>query len=157
LVSAVLGAANVRAATPSWEEPKASWRNGPVRELLTADEDKAFKAAKTDEDRAKAIADFWARRDPSPGTPDNEFHAEFVKRVEFADAEFGEGTGPGWTTDRGRLFLLAGAPAGPQVRHVGRGGAGHLDVLPARGTLPSSRTISPHWRRSPSSSRNRAR
>src|SRR5262249_28387665 len=110
LVFASLGGAS-RAASPSWEEPKASWRNGPVREVLTPDEDKAFRALKTDEERAKAIADFWARRDPTPGTPENEYHTDFAKRVEDASAQFQEGSGPGWTTDRGRLLLLAGYPS----------------------------------------------
>lgn len=102
----------LQAAGPAWDEPKSSWHNGPVREILTPDEGKAFKAAKTDEERGKAIADFWARRDPTPGTPENEYHADFAKRVEEAIGQFGEGTGPGWTTDRGRLLLVAGYPAG---------------------------------------------
>jgi GWxTD domain-containing protein len=111
LVFAALGMP-VLAAGASWEEPKSSWRNGPVRELLTPDEDKAFRSLKTDDERAKAIADFWTRRDPTPGTPENEYHTDFARRVEFTDAQFGEGTGPGWTTERGRLFLLAGGPTG---------------------------------------------
>src|SRR5262249_25133174 len=107
LVFSLLGGAS-RAAGPSWEEPKASWRNGPVREVLTPEEDKAFRALKTDEERSKAIAEFWTRRDPTPGTPENEYHADFAKRVEDANSQFGEGSGPGWMTDRGRLLLVAG-------------------------------------------------
>ena len=110
LVFALLGG-TARAAGTSWEDAKASWRNGPVREVLTPEEDKAFRALKTDEERVKAIADFWARRDPTPGTPENEYHTDFAKRVEDANAQFAEGSGPGWTTDRGRLLLVAGYPS----------------------------------------------
>jgi GWxTD domain-containing protein len=50
------------------------------------------------------IARFWARRDPSPGTPINEFRDEFSRRVRFARETLADsqshGT-PGFDTDRG--------------------------------------------------------
>ena len=103
---------NVAAPTAgaAQEEPKSSWRTGPVKYLLTADEDKAFKALKTDDDRQKAIDEFWAKRDPSPGTPQNEYRDAFWKRVTDVNANFREGSGPGWLTDRGRMLLTAGPP-----------------------------------------------
>src|SRR5437867_5614083 len=113
LTTLLAGSAAVSsAAAPasSWDEPKAAWRNGPVRYLLTSDEDKAYKALKTDEERAKAIADFWARRDPTPGTPANEYRDDFYRRVEEANKEFKESSTTGWTTDRGRVLLVAGYP-----------------------------------------------
>src|SRR2546425_1159043 len=73
LLASLLLTRAARGAEALKDEPKAAWRSGPVRYILTADEDKAYKALKTDEERAKAIGQFWARRDPTPGTPQNEY------------------------------------------------------------------------------------
>lgn len=100
----------VHGSEPPLDEAKPAWRNGPVRTLLTSDEDRAFKALKTDEERAKAIKDFWARRDPTPATPANEYKDDFAKRVGEASTEFRESTGPGWATDKGKVLLLLGYP-----------------------------------------------
>ncbi len=99
-----------RAADAPRDEPKPAWRTGPVRYILTPEEDKAYKGLKTDEDRAKAIEAFWLRRDPTPGTPANEFRDDFYRRLDDTAKEFREGTVPGWMTDRGKLLLTAGYP-----------------------------------------------
>lgn len=116
LFSILLAAVAASASTPASaadaerDEPKPAWRNGPVRTILTEDEDKAFKALKTEEDRAAWIKEFWQRRDPSPGTPENEYRDDFYKRVDDANKEFREGAGSGWMTDRGRILLTSGYP-----------------------------------------------
>jgi GWxTD domain-containing protein len=92
------------------EEPKPAWRTGPVRYILSPEEDKGYKALKTDEDRTKAIEAFWLRRDPTPGTPANEYREGYFGRVEEANSLFRGDSGLGWTTDRGKLYLIAGAP-----------------------------------------------
>src|SRR5262245_36331631 len=102
--------ATSRAAEPGRDDPKPGWRSGPVRYIIAADEDKAYKAPKTDEDRAKAIEQFWARRDPTPGTPANEFKDDFYRRLDDANARFREATTPGWESDRGKFLLTAGYP-----------------------------------------------
>ncbi|HET9986219.1 MAG TPA: GWxTD domain-containing protein [Longimicrobiales bacterium] len=65
---------------------------------------------------------FWGRRDPTPATP-NEAYASYMARVASADHEFGEGSRPGWATDRGRIYVTHGAPAErftqPEVRSGG--------------------------------------
>jgi len=55
---------------------------------------------------------FWARRDPTPATP-NEVYAEYMERVAFANREFAERrrAQPGWKTERGRIYILHGPPA----------------------------------------------
>lgn len=67
---------------------------------------------------------FWKRRDPTPGPP-NEFYEEYIRRVEYANREFqprGTPT-PGWSTPRGRIYILQGMPAERIVRQVmGRSG-----------------------------------
>ena len=56
---------------------------------------------------------FWARRDPTPGTPRNEAQEDYYRRIADANQRFREGgtaTIPGWRTDRGRIFLKYGQP-----------------------------------------------
>ncbi|MGH7607147.1 MAG: GWxTD domain-containing protein [Gemmatimonadales bacterium] len=68
---------------------------------------------------------FWARRDPLPATPLNEFRDEFFQRVRFATEQFSEPGGlAGWNTDRGEVFIVLGAPQFSQERSVG----GRADV-----------------------------
>src|SRR5713226_7760147 len=60
----------------------------PAKWLMTSDEARAFRVAKTDEEAQRLIDLFWARRDPTPGTPRNEFREEFEARVAIADQDF---------------------------------------------------------------------
>jgi len=53
---------------------------------------------------------FWARRDPVPATPINEFREAFFERVRIATEQFGEPGRPGWRTDRGEVFIVLGRP-----------------------------------------------
>src|SRR6266581_4432402 len=93
-----------------YDAPTARWREGPVRYLLTKDEDDAFRVLTTDEDRAACIKRFWASRDPVGSTPENEYRALFYARVADANRLFTDSTKPGWKTDRGKIFILLGPP-----------------------------------------------
>jgi len=85
--------------------------NGPAQFLMTKEEAAQWKAIKTD-DEAKAFVDaFWARRDPTPGTPDNQFKSEFDLRVKYADEHFQQGRRKGSMTDRGHVLIVLGGPA----------------------------------------------
>ena len=87
------------------------WAKGPVQFIMTAQEMQQWNQIKTDAD-AKAFQDlFWAKRDPSPGTPANEYRASFDAAVKYADEHFTEGRRRGSLTDRGRLLLILGAPS----------------------------------------------
>lgn len=61
------------------------------------------------EDRPRAWLEFWKKRDPTPGTAVNEALEEHLRRVRYANAEFG-GVDPGWRTDRGRVYIKYGDP-----------------------------------------------
>lgn len=61
------------------------------------------------EDRGEFIKDFWARRDPDPSTPVNEFRETHFTRLATANKAFRAGT-PGSKTDRGRIYILLGPP-----------------------------------------------
>lgn len=71
-------------------------------------EEKIFKEMPP-EDRGEFINDFWARRDPDPSTPFNEYRQIYYTRLAVADKAFGKGK-PGWKTDRGRIYILLGPP-----------------------------------------------
>ena len=92
------------------DAPTERWREGPVRYLLSKDEDAAFRALGTDEERARYIHRFWAGRDPDPTTPENEYRDLFYRRVQEADRLFSESTTRGWKTDRGKIYVLIGPP-----------------------------------------------
>jgi GWxTD domain-containing protein len=89
------------------------WAKGPVRWLLTRDEQKAYKKLKSDDERARFVQDFWAQRDPTPGTPLNEYEIIFWARVDQANQNFTMAAvnKPGALTDMGRVLLLLGSPA----------------------------------------------
>jgi GWxTD domain-containing protein len=87
-----------------------AWGQGPYQFLMTKEEAAAWKNVKTDAD-AKAFVDlFWARRDPTPGTPANELRADVDTRIAFADKNFAEGRTRGAMTERGRALVIYGAP-----------------------------------------------
>jgi GWxTD domain-containing protein len=86
------------------------WREGPVSALLTTDEIQKWNAVRTDADAEAFIDLFWARRDPTPGTAMNEYRVEIERRVAYADQTFQGEKVRGAMTDRGRAFLLYGAP-----------------------------------------------
>ena len=56
---------------------------------------------------------FWKDRDPSPGTPENEFKDEHLRRMNFANQRFSVGfknRTDGWRTDQGRVYIVYGPP-----------------------------------------------
>lgn len=85
---------------------------GPAGWLMTSAEQRAWRGVRTDEQVADFIDLFWARRDPTPGTPPNENRLEFERRVRFADEHFGEKKLRGSLTERGRTLILLGFPEG---------------------------------------------
>lgn len=80
-----------------------------VHYIILPVEEKIFREMPL-EDRGEFIKDFWARRDPEPSTPVNEFRQNYYKRLAMADQAFSIGGKPGWKTDRGRIFILLGPP-----------------------------------------------
>jgi GWxTD domain-containing protein len=111
-------------ATAARAEPPtryASWPHGPVKWLMTADDTRAWRAIKNDADARQFIALFWARRDPTPGTPENEYRDEFDHRVAVADVVFTRNGTRGALTDPGRVYIVLGPPAGSSLPRFGAG------------------------------------
>jgi GWxTD domain-containing protein len=90
------------------------WLDQEVVYIITAEERAAFLSLSNNEERARFIEQFWQRRDPTPGTPENEFKQEYYRRIDYANSHFAArlGTPPvaGWRTDRGRMYIMYGRP-----------------------------------------------
>lgn len=97
------------------QDIREDWLSGPVRNLMSAEERQAFAQLRDALSRRDFVAKFWASRDPTPETPENEFRQEFERRVAFADAHFSQDEERGSLTDRGVVFVLLGPPT-----YVGR-------------------------------------
>ncbi|OGC94500.1 MAG: hypothetical protein A2W25_01580 [candidate division Zixibacteria bacterium RBG_16_53_22] len=79
--------------------------------IATSDEMRLFESLPL-EGRASFQKDFWARRDPDPSTPQNEFQLEHYKRFKYASDNFSrfQGGSAGWRSDRGRVYIIYGEP-----------------------------------------------
>ncbi|HXG58588.1 MAG TPA: GWxTD domain-containing protein [Thermoanaerobaculia bacterium] len=85
---------------------------GPASYFMTAEEHEKWSRITTDAEAEAFINEFWARRDPSPGTPKNEFRDEFDRRVKMADERFSvRGGKKGSLTDRGRILIVFSSPS----------------------------------------------
>lgn len=85
------------------------WVNEDVLWIITDEERKTFNLLKTDDEREQFIESFWLRRDPDPDTDSNEYREEYYQRIAYANEHFTSGI-PGWKTDRGRIYIMFGAP-----------------------------------------------
>jgi len=113
LIAAILTAAAATSAFAALSPAKADWGKGPVQYIMTAEEKAAWKNIQTDAAADEFIALFWARRDPTPATPRNEFREDFEARVKTADAQFSHGRTKGSMTDPGRMLIVFGGPSLP--------------------------------------------
>ena len=131
LIAAAATIAGAVSAFAQLSMAKADWARGPVQYLMTKDEQGQWNAIKTDADADKFIALFWARRDPTPNTPVNEFKNEFDNRAQYADQHFSTSKVKGSMTDRGRILILFGPP----TRAMRTGGRGTTPVTTPGATL----------------------
>ena len=84
----------------------------PLIYLMEANEQGLYPTL-TLEGKRRFLQKFWAKRDPTPGTPRNEDADRFYSAIAEANRRFREGGAaeiPGWRTDRGRIFIRYGAP-----------------------------------------------
>jgi GWxTD domain-containing protein len=102
------------------QSPWSEWLNEDVTYIITDNERNAFLQLTTDDQRAQFVEQFWLRRDPTPGTVENEYKNEHYRRIEYANRHYGSSI-PGWKDDRGRMYIVFGP-------------ADEIDITPA--TLP---------------------
>ena len=91
------------------ETPYKKWLSEEVPYIITDEERAAFKKLSTDDEREAFIENFWERRNPNPGSPENEFKEEYYRRIAYANEHYASGI-PGWKTDRGRIYIMYGPP-----------------------------------------------
>jgi GWxTD domain-containing protein len=115
------------------------WLDEDVVYLITDEERAAFVNLRTNEERDAFVEQFWARRDPTPGTPLNEFKDEHYQRIAYADSHFATRLTPGrgWNTDRGHVYIKYGPPdeleshpAGGTYDRPLAGGGGTIRTFP---------------------------
>ena len=96
---------------PLPDSPSQAWLDNEAAYIITDAERTAFRNLQSEPERQKFIEQFWERRDPTPGTIENEFKEEHYRRIAYANARFGSRTGiPGSKTDRGRIYIRYGPP-----------------------------------------------
>jgi GWxTD domain-containing protein len=88
----------------------AQWGKGPASHLMTKEEQKTWKKLETPQEMEEFIKLFWAKRDPTPETPVNEFRDEMDRRVQYANNAFTTGRTVGSMSDRGEVFIVVGPP-----------------------------------------------
>lgn len=95
--------------TPASPTPYTKWLNEDVLYLVSDMERQAFERLGSNAEREKFIEQFWLRRDPTPGTAQNELKEEHYRRIAYANERFG-GKLSGWRTPRGRIYIVFGPP-----------------------------------------------
>lgn len=113
LALACVALAIVGSAFAQLSAANRDWANGPVKFIMTPEEQAKWNLVKTDADAQAFIDLFWARRDPTPGTAPNEFRDRFEKLVAVADQNLAEGKTRGSLTERGRVMVILGTPTAP--------------------------------------------
>jgi GWxTD domain-containing protein len=91
------------------DTPYKQWLNEDVIYIISPEERQSFLQLATNEEREQFIEQFWLRRSATPDLPDNDFKEEHYRRIAYTNEHFASGI-PGWKTDRGRMYIMWGAP-----------------------------------------------
>src|SRR5687768_4214225 len=111
MLCVVAACAIAAGAFAALSKENADFPKGPAQYLFTKEELAAWKSVQTDEQAEAFIELFWAKRDPTPNTSANEYRDGFDERVKVANTNFHGAKGvTGAMSDRGKVFLLMGAP-----------------------------------------------
>ncbi len=113
LLAAVLFSFVYNASAGVGDLPKhhKKWLEEEVVYIIAPVENEIFLQLKTDRERDMFIKAFWKHRDPTLSTPENEFKTEHYRRINYANQFFGRALPKkGWKTDRGRIYIILGAP-----------------------------------------------
>lgn len=99
------------AASALAQDVPESWIDSPEAYFVTAEERKEWNALPDRAQRESFKDRYWLRRDPTGGTPANEFRDTVLGRIKTADARFGIQKIPGSSTHRGKVFIVLGTPS----------------------------------------------
>ncbi len=125
-----------KAIQKEMESPYKKWLEEEVPYIITNEERQAFRKFSTDEERETFIENFWERRNPNPGSPENEFKEEYYRRIAYTNEHYASGI-PGWKTDRGRIYIMYGPadevdshPSGGTYQRPPEEGGGQTSTYP---------------------------
>lgn len=94
------------------QSPTNEWLDSPQAVFMTNAERQEWWTLHTEEERESFKDRYWARRDPTPGTPRNEFREMLEQRISAADKKYTiDNRVPGSETWRGQVYLIFGTPA----------------------------------------------
>jgi GWxTD domain-containing protein len=94
---------------PKLPESYKTWLDEEVVYIIAPMEREVFLKLQSDRERDLFIEAFWKQRDPTPGSPENEFKTEHFRRIAHANRYLGrDAPRPGWKTDRGRIYIILG-------------------------------------------------
>ena len=110
---------NANADDEELEAALKKWIRDYVRYIITDKEKGEWKNLADNKAKVAFIEMFWARRDPTPETPENEYRDDYLQRWGYVLENFSAGK-PGWRTDRGRIYLMLGPPSSIQRNPMGR-------------------------------------
>jgi GWxTD domain-containing protein len=105
----------VRVRQKAVDDPYRKWLNEDVAYIITNEERATFRSLESAADKERFLEEFWKRRDPTPGTVENEFKEEHYRRIAYSNEQFADDTVPGWKTDRGRVYIVYGPPDEKEV------------------------------------------
>jgi GWxTD domain-containing protein len=110
------------------------WLNEDVAYIITDQERGDFATLTSEQQRDQFITDFWERRNPNPGSPENAFKDEHYRRFAYANEHFATKL-PGWKTNRGRIYIIYGPP--DQVdNHFSAAGSESAERILGAGAIP---------------------
>jgi bla regulator protein blaR1 len=116
-----LSAATKVPLSTSAKSSYSKWIDEDVVYIVDDAERAAFVSLASDEERDHFIAQFWERRNPTPGSPQNAFKEEHYRRIAYADKHFQTPSGAlGWRTDRGHMYIVFGPPDAIESHAKGR-------------------------------------
>lgn len=105
-------------AQPSGNPADEDWSKSPEAYFLTAEEKREWQGLRSSDSRHEFIERYWLKRDPSPGTPPNEFRDLVLNRIRTADARYRIEKTPGSRTAQGFVFIVFGTPARVQEQRA---------------------------------------
>ena len=102
----------------------------PLQLIAKSGELSPYKKDLSLQAKRRFMTQFWASRDPTPDTPDNETRDAFYRAISYADTTYrerGRVKQPGWKTDRGRIYAKHGV-ADEMLRRQQQGTAPPYEV-----------------------------
>jgi GWxTD domain-containing protein len=102
LLAVLLLAGEVQGAKSQLPPQHKKWLEEEVVYIISPREKDVFEKLTTDRERDLFIEAFWKHRDPTPGSPENEFKTEHFRRITYANkylgrSSAGERTGAAFT------------------------------------------------------------